>query len=95
MVKAPRKAPGPSALRPLNRPEPLEVEASNGRPTAVEKGNARLAVASIEDAWRVEEEWWRNSPIVRGYFEVILENGRRMILFHDQVGDRWYSQRHG
>ena len=95
MVKAPRATPSPRALRPLNLPEPLSVEATEGWPNAVEQGNAGHTIASIEDLWRVEEEWWRDSPIVRTYFEVILDSGRRMTLFHDQVNGGWYTQRHG
>jgi hypothetical protein len=95
VVKAPRKTPGPGALRPLNLPEPLRVEAENGTPVAVDIRGTRQAVVSIEDLWRVEEEWWRDSPIVRTYFEAILENGRRLTLFLEHTDGKWYSQRHG
>ena len=96
MVKASRKAPGPGALRPLNLPEPLCVATRDGRPSVVEmRDGVRHGVVSVEDIWRVEEEWWRDSPIARTYFEVILDSGRRMTLFVDQAGKRWYSQRHG
>ena len=80
MVKTPRAASGPSALRPLNLPEPARVEAEAGRPSAVTQGKTRHEVTSIEDLWRVDEEWWRDAPVVRTYFEVLLDNGRRLTL---------------
>ena len=96
MVKASRAAPGLSALRPLNLPEPFHVETKDGWPNLVElRVGERHAVVLIEDVWRVDEEWWRDSPIVRTYFEVLLDSGRRLTLFLDEASGRWYSQRHG
>lgn len=95
MVKAPREAPGPSALLPLNQPHLVHVEAHDGLPVAVVSASrARSDVTSVEDIWRVEEEWWRDVPIVRTYFEVLLEGGRRMTLFFDHASTNWYWQRH-
>jgi hypothetical protein len=52
-------------------------------------------IVSIEDVWRIEEEWWRAAPIVRTYFEVILDTGRRLTLYRDHASGAWYTQRHG
>jgi hypothetical protein len=71
------------------------VEAEEGRPVAVWERNARLAVASVEDCWRVEDEWWREMGVSRTYFEVLLEDGRRLTLFFDRAGRSWYRQRYG
>jgi hypothetical protein len=100
VVKIAREASGPSAVLSLNQPEPMGVESHDGRPvTVLTKRNAvrpvTTAIMSIEDIWRVEEEWWRDSPIVRTYFEVLLDTGRRMTLFFDHGSSSWYSQRHG
>ena len=96
MVKTARETSGASALRPLNRPEPTHVEAKSGWPIALHpRGAIRREVASVEDVWRVEEEWWRDSPIVRTYFEVLLNDGRRSTLFFDHGTLSWYSQRYG
>lgn len=100
MVKIARETPSPSALLPLNQPQPLRVEALDGWPIAVcvphsARHQSASAVTSVEDIWRVEEEWWRDVPIVRTYFEVLLDTGRRMALFFDHASASWYWQRHG
>jgi hypothetical protein len=95
MVKTARETPGASALLPLNQPGPVRVEAHEGWPVAIlARDGARREVTSIEDVWRVEEEWWRDAPIVRTYFEVLIDTGRRMILFFDHASSSWYWQRH-
>ena len=92
MVKAAREAPSPGALLALNIPETVHAEISaEGWPVSV----SRRPVASTEDIWRVEDEWWRDTPVSRTYFEVLLEDGRRMTIFHDAVGRVWWKQRYG
>jgi hypothetical protein len=49
----------------------------------------------VEDVWRVEEEWWRSTSISRTYFEVLLEDGRRVSIFHDHASGEWYRQHYG
>ena len=119
MVKSAGAAPGAGALRPLNLPEPIQVEEDSGWPLVLQHGTAldplasaqqqpprfaapRAAVAlgatriaSVEDVWRVEEEWWRSTSISRTYFEVLLEGGRRVSIFHDHASGGWYLQRYG
>ncbi|MDA0798640.1 MAG: hypothetical protein O2884_08215 [Chloroflexi bacterium] len=77
----------------------MRVEAPDGWPVAVHvphtaRHQISSAVTSVEDIWRVEEEWWRDAPIVRTYFEVLLDTGRRMTLFFDHASTSWYWQRH-
>jgi hypothetical protein len=49
----------------------------------------RLPVSSVEDVWRIDDEWWRETSVARTYFEVLLEGGRRLTLFFDRAaGDR-------
>jgi len=96
MVKAARTAPGPRALLPLNRPKPLQVEAKSGWPIALHaRGPARREVTAVDDVWRIEEEWWRDAPIVRTYFDVLLDDGRRATLFFDHGASCWYRQHYG
>ena len=95
MVKTARETPGPSALLPLNQPSPVRVEAHEGWPVAIlARGSVRREITSTEDVWRVEEEWWRDASIVRTYFEVLIDTGRRMTLFFDHASSSWYWQRH-
>ena len=96
MVKAARAQASPGALRPLNEPQPLLVWANErGQPVALTLHGERLGVASVEDQWRIEDEWWRDWPISRAYFEVLLADGRRVTVFRDNLTGEWYGQHYG
>ena len=95
MVEAAGAASGPGAVRPLNIPRPTRVEMEGGVLRAVVARGRRVGVASVEDRWRVEDEWWRGQPIVRAYLEVLLDDGRRLTLFRDEVTERWFEQSYG
>ena len=92
-------------LRPLGLPQPVLVRSdAHGLPAAVAAGGARWgrmpgvfrAVAQVEEAWRIAEEWWRASPsgagLARTYYRVILEDGSALTLYHDDEGGQWYEQ---
>lgn len=71
-------------LRPLNRPRPTRVETdSDGVPTAVHLSRRRLAVESALETWRIDDEWWRDTPISRTYWRLLLEDGRIVDVFRD------------
>ena len=55
-------------------------------------GRAQSQISEIIDAWRIEDEWWRDSPLIRTYFDVLTADGRRLIIYHDHVGKRWFQQ---
>ena len=94
MVKNPRETPGPGALRPLNLPTPITVEEdSRGRPLALTLRGRRVDVTSIDDLWEIDEEWWRETPIVRMYYQVTTEDGRSITLFQDRLTGAWNLQR--
>lgn len=52
----------------------------------------RLAVESPLETWRIDDEWWRQRPISRLYWRVLLEDGRVVDLFRDLTRDRWARQ---
>ena len=94
MVQNPRETTGPGALRPLNFPVPVTVEEDTcRRPLALTLRGRRLKVASIDDLWEIDEEWWRERPVVRTYYQVSTEDGRPITLFRDLVSGGWYRQR--
>ncbi len=96
MVETARAKAGPGALRPLNKPQPLSVKANErGQPVALTLRGERLGVGSIEDHWRIEDEWWRDQPVSRAYFEVLLADGRRVTVFRDNITGEWYGQHYG
>ena len=79
-------------LRSLNTARPVRVEAdAEGIPLTVEDG-MRHPVELIRESWRVDDEWWR-VPIARRYFDLLLDGGRRVLLFHDLTSDEWSVQR--
>jgi hypothetical protein len=51
-------------------------------------------VSELRDAWRLEEAWWREKPLSRMYYQVLLEDGQRLTLFRDLATERWYQQHH-
>jgi hypothetical protein len=80
------------AGRPVNAPEPVQVEeGESGFPAAV-RAKRRQVVAAIEDRWRLDDEWWRREPVSRLYYSVRLATGHRMVLYKDLVSGEWYKQ---
>jgi hypothetical protein len=49
------------------------------------------AVEAVLESWRIDDEWWRQ-PITRCYHEVILDGGRRVVLFEDVATGEWFAQ---
>ena len=79
--------------RALNLPRETAVLADKvGVPVAVTgKGRSRRVFQVIE-AWRVDDEWWRQE-VSRLYFQLELEGGFRLTVFQDLLGGKWYEQR--
>ena len=55
----------------------------------------RLAVTAINDLWQVDDEWWRERPISRRYYQITTQNNRRLTIFRDQLNAQWYWQKGG
>ena len=78
--------------KPVNTPEALKVEEdASGLPVAV-RLKRRQAVMTIEDRWRIDDEWWRAGPVSRLYYNVLLTTGQRLVLYKDLVTSSWYQQ---
>ncbi len=98
MVPNSRETPSLGALRPLNLPVPIAVEEDAHRqPLALSQSQSKrgrwLKVASIDSLWKIDEEWWREKPIVRMYYQVTTEDGRRITVFRDLADSQWYQQK--
>jgi hypothetical protein len=50
-------------------------------------------VDSVREEWVVEDRWWTGRPLRRRYFELVLVNGRNVVVFRDLVGGGWFLQR--
>jgi hypothetical protein len=66
-------------------------ENAAGLPVAVSL-KRRQTVATIEDKWRIDDEWWRAGPVSRIYYNVLLTSGQRLVLYKDLVTGDWYQQ---
>ena len=78
--------------KPVNTPEPLKIEEdTSGLPLAV-RIKRRQVIISIEDKWRIDDEWWRAEPVSRLYYNVLLASGQRLVLYKDLITGEWYSQ---
>ena len=74
----------------LNEPRPARVESNfDGTPWQVN----HQPVAVLREEWRVLDRWWTEAPVVRRYFEVVLETGENTVVFHDGARGRWFTQR--
>jgi hypothetical protein len=92
MVENTGKALRADSCKPVNTPQPLTVEESAmGMPVAVRQ-KRRQSVISIEDRWRLDDEWWRAQPVSRLYYNILLASGQRLVIYKDLVNGRWYEQ---
>jgi hypothetical protein len=69
----------------------VEVEpAADGRPLEI----AGVAVEAVREDWLVEDRWWTPKPLQRRYFEIVLRDGRNLVVFREPAdGGRWFEQR--
>jgi hypothetical protein len=95
MVAHSRTALRADRLRALNAPEAVQVEVdASGIPRTVRRSKNEgggQAVEDILDVWRIDDEWWRR-PITRRYFELLLDGGKRVVLFEDLSTGEWFMQ---
>ncbi len=85
-------------LRPLNLPSPLHVESdAAGLPVAVRRAHwpSPRRVARVQDRWRIDDLWWRERPVSRLYYQVLLDGGELLLAYHDLVAGGWFEQRPG
>lgn len=88
-----------TSLRPIGLPRALVVrEDLHAMPLAVARTDARgrrgpeSFVESVEGQWRLAEAWWREAPQRRTYYRVVLDGGRPLTLYRDDVTGAWYEQ---
>jgi hypothetical protein len=79
-----------TAPKRLGRPRPVEIEAGAGG-VPLHVGATR--VDSVLEDWLVEDRWWTERPVRRRYLELVLENGRCVLVFRELASGRWFTQR--
>jgi len=73
-------------------PQEIKLTAgAEGEPLVVFIKSRSHRVLSVRNIWRIDDEWWRQE-ISRLYFELELEGGMVVTLFHDLVSGKWYRQ---
>ncbi len=114
MAKNSGKAPGPSAIRSLNRPKELTVRTAEGsrrrsgagvheqgseffarKPISLRLHGRWFEVESVEDIWRIDDEWWREEAVSRMYYRCAVDGGMSVTVFHDLINGKWYRQSQG
>jgi hypothetical protein len=95
MVKDPGTAVRAHRLRPLAAPRRTRVEAdARSEPCAVLFEDTMQTVVAVQDRWRIDDEWWRDTPVSRAYYQLQLANGRVVTVYRDLVGGGWWEQRY-
>lgn len=83
-------------LRSLNAPSPLKMQTdAQGRVVALWR-QGRLTprtIDAVQDRWRIDDEWWREHAISRVYYQLVLDDGTLLVVYHDLVADAWFEQR--
>jgi hypothetical protein len=92
MIENTRKMVRIDTYKPINTPKAIQVEEDDsGLPVAV-KIKQRQVIISIQDRWRIDDEWWRAEPISRLYYRVLVSSGKHLILYKDLITCDWYQQ---
>jgi hypothetical protein len=73
------------------RPHRVRVRTgAAGEPAAVDS----VAVEAVREEWLVEDRWWTPKPLRRRYLELVLADGRNIVVFQETDDeDRWFLQR--
>jgi hypothetical protein len=50
-------------------------------------------VEAVREEWVVEDRWWTDLPLRRRYFELVLAQGRNVVVFRDLIREAWFRQR--
>jgi hypothetical protein len=76
--------------RRLYAPRPARVSAgADGVPRSV----GSVAVEAVREQWLVEDRWWTARPLRRRYFELVLTDGRDVVVFEAEDSTSWFEQR--
>jgi hypothetical protein len=71
------------------------VRLERGTPAALRRNGRWLLVAQLLDRYRTDDRWWTEQPVARTYYQALLEDGRVVTIFHDEIAGSWHEQRYG
>ena len=79
-----------SGLRRLGDPRQVAVGADRaGEPVTL----GETPVEAVREEWVVEDRWWTGAPLRRRYFELVLADGRDVVVFRELAQGSWHEQR--
>jgi hypothetical protein len=80
-------------LRAVNEPRTVTVELQESGLMTIGRPDGRTVgkVEAILESWRIDDEWWRQ-PISRAFLELLLEGGKRLVVFQDLMTGQWFMQ---
>jgi hypothetical protein len=94
VVKDTGKTGNPGDIRPLNRPTLVHVRTDeSSSPAHIKLRGTWIEVESVNDSWRVYDEWWREQVVDRRYFSIIVDGGISVTVFQDLASKNWFIQR--
>ncbi|HSW59140.1 MAG TPA: hypothetical protein VLH15_12095 [Dehalococcoidales bacterium] len=83
------------AYKSVNLPEPIKVrEDAAGLPLEVLTPRRQIII-SVEDRWRIDDEWWRHEPLSRMYYAVLFKSGQNLVIYKDLIQNEWHRQVYG
>jgi hypothetical protein len=81
-----------SPYKSVNLPEAVEVkEDAAGLPIEI-LTPFKQAIASIEDRWRIDDEWWRSEALSRMYYSALFKSGQKLVIYKDLLKNEWFKQ---
>lgn len=96
MFQASGGAERPGTLRRLNTPRTIEVRAeAGGAPNTLWRSRRWVEVAEVLDCYRTDDRWWTAEPVSRTYYDLLMEDGRAVTVFRDEISGGWCEQRYG
>jgi hypothetical protein len=56
-------------------------------------------VTAVQDRWRIDDEWWREAPLSRMYYQLQLDGERVVTVYQDLEPESegevvWWVQRY-
>lgn len=76
----------------IGPPSPILAEVSPnalGKPWFVKRNGRWVLVEAVTEHWRVEDDW-RNDGGSRDYYQVVLIDGKIIVLCYQRPDKRWY-----
>ncbi len=93
MVTDPGGTTGTRRVRRLKEPRPVSVQSDeDGVPRRLLVGGQWRSLTPVRRPWRVDQLWWRGTPVSRMYHRVAPEDGPPLTLFVDLASGEWYRQ---